>query len=310
MRFAKLLPSVLLLAAACSKAKTPAVPAADSTSAAPPAPARVAVAEGFSTPESVLWDAEQQVWFVSNINGNASIKDGNGFISRLNRDGAVENLHFIDGGKIGVVLNGPKGLAMVGDTLWVADIDAVRGFNKKTGASVASVEFGKQATFLNDVAAGPDGTLYITDTGIRFDAKGAMTHPGTDRVFAVNGRKVSVALEGAWLSGPNGITWDQAAGRFIVVPFGGPTLFGWKPGETRADTIGTGPGGYDGVEVVAGEIYVTSWADSSLFIVGAGGNKKVITGVQSPADIGVDPTRDLVAIPVFMANRVEVWRVK
>ena len=310
MRFTKLLPSVLLLAAACSKAKTPAVPAADSTPAAPPAPARVAVAEGFSTPESVLWDAEQQVWFVSNINGSASVKDGNGFISRLNRDGAVENLHFIDGGKNGVVLNGPKGLAMVGDTLWVADIDAVRGFNKKTGAPVASVEFGKQAKFLNDVAASPDGTLYITDTGAQFDDKGTMTHPGPDRIFKVSGRKVTIAAEGAWLSAPNGITWNQTSGRFILAPFGGTAITAWSPGETRADTIATGPGMQDGVEVVAGEIYVSSWADSSVFILGADGNKKVITGVQSPADIGVDPTRDLIAIPVFMANRVEVWRVK
>ena len=30
--------------------------------------------------------------------------------------------------------NGPKGMALVGDTLWVADVDAVRAFNRKTGA--------------------------------------------------------------------------------------------------------------------------------------------------------------------------------
>jgi hypothetical protein len=55
---------------------------------------------------------------------------------------------------------------------------------------------------------------------------------------------------------------------------------------------------------------VTSWADSSLYALGAGGLRKVATGLNSPADIGLDPTRDLVAIPLFMENRVEVWRMR
>lgn len=237
-------------------------------------------------------------------------RDGNGFISRLKADGTIDSLHFIQGGRGGAVLNGPKGMAMVDDTLWVADIDAVRGFNRKTGAAVASLELGKQAKFLNDAAAGPDGTVYITDTGAEFDAKGALVHAGPDRIFALNGRKISIAAEGPWLAVPNGITWDQAAGRFVVVPLVGTTLLGWKPGEAKADTIGTGPGMQDGVEVLGGETYVTSWADSTLFAITPGGNRKVATGVNSPADSGVDPTRDLVAIPLFLENKVEIWRLK
>jgi sugar lactone lactonase YvrE len=172
------------------------------------------------------------------------------------------------------------------------------------------VELGKKAKFLNDVAAGPDGTVYITDTGVLFDAKGQATHPGPDRIFALKGRTVSVAAEGPWLEGPNGITWDPAAGRFIVVAFLGPHLLGWKPGEAKADTIGTGPGQQDGVEFLNGELLISSWADSTVFAAAPGGNHKVITGVQSPADIGVDPARNLVAIPVFLENRVEIWKVK
>lgn len=301
--------SVLLFLVACAPKETK--PAPDSTAtAAPSDPTRVSTTEGLSTPESVIWDAAQGVWFVTNINGNPAARDGNGFISRLTAEGTIDSLHFVQGGRGGVKLNGPKGTAIVGDTLWVADIDAVRAFNRKTGAPVASIELGKRARFLNDVAVGPDGTIYITDTGIDFDAKGAMSHPGPDRIFALNGRTVTVAAEGAWLAGPNGITWDQANNRFIVVPFGGTALLGWKPGETKADTIGTGPGSQDGVEVVGGETLVTSWADSTVFAMGAGGNRKIVTGVNSPADIGVDPTRELLALPLFLENRVEFWRLK
>ena len=77
-------------------------PDADTTAAvASASPQRVATTEGFSTPESVLYDSDQQVWFVSNINGSPSAKDGNGFISRLTSDGAIDSLHFIQGAGAG-----------------------------------------------------------------------------------------------------------------------------------------------------------------------------------------------------------------
>ena len=87
-------------------------------------PVRLATATGFAIPESVRWDREQQVWWVSNINVGP-MKDGNGFISRLGADGQVNSLRFIESGRNGVTLHAPRGLALVGDTLWVADIDAV-----------------------------------------------------------------------------------------------------------------------------------------------------------------------------------------
>ena len=83
----------------------------------PPAATKVASIAGFLTPESVLHDTTQDIYFVSNINGSPTAKDNNGFISRVRPDGAVENLKFIEGGKNGVTLHGPKGLALWGDTL-------------------------------------------------------------------------------------------------------------------------------------------------------------------------------------------------
>src|SRR5207302_602224 len=120
-----------------------------------PAPAptatKVATVQGFLAPESVLHDSTQDIYFVSNINGSPMAKDNNGFISRVRPDGAVENLKFIEGGRNGVTLNAPKGLALEGDTLWVADIDAVRAFDAKTGAAIDTVSLSKLgAVFLSD----------------------------------------------------------------------------------------------------------------------------------------------------------------
>jgi sugar lactone lactonase YvrE len=306
---ASLLSVSLLLAVACAKKE--AAPTVDTTAAAAPpaAPALVSTTEGFSTPEAVLWDAELGVWYVASINGSPGDKDNNGYISRLKADGTVDSLKFIEAGKNGVTLNGPKGMALVGDTLWVADIDAVRGFNRRTGAPIASIEFGKQAKFLNDIAVGPNGVLYVTDTGVLFGAKG-VDHPGPDRVFTVTGRLVAVGIEGKFLSGPNGITWDGTNGRMLIASFTGNTVLGWKPGEATVDTVATGPGQFDAIEIVGGKTIVSSWADSSLYVVDSGKVTKLAGPVASPGDIGVDQTRGLVAQPLLMLNKVEFWRVK
>ena len=85
-------------------------------------------------PEAARFDPELGVYFVANINGSPLGKDGNGFISRLTRDGKVDSLKFIAGGRGGAVLNAPKGMAINGDTLWVADIDVARAFDARSGA--------------------------------------------------------------------------------------------------------------------------------------------------------------------------------
>jgi hypothetical protein len=268
---------------------------------------KVAEAGDFKNPESARYDRDLDVWFVSNVNGDPGKKDNNGYISRLKSDGTPDPTKLVSGGKKGVTLNAPKGIAIQGDTLWVADIDAVRGFNKRTGAPVASVT-APQAKFLNDVAVGPDGSLYATDTGVIPDPKTGMKHVGPDRVYKITGRKATVALESPQLQGPNGITWDSNEGEFVIVSFLGPGILGWKPDSKELRPLGTGPGQDDGVEVLPdGRLLITSWADSSLFVVDNGRVAKVASGIYSPADIGVNGKT--VAIPQLMANKVQFWEL-
>ena len=285
--------------------------------AAPSGPRPVATIQGaFKTPESVRYDADQDVWFVSNINGVPSDKDNNGFISRVNAEtGQVDSLMFVAGGRGGVTLHAPKGMALVGDTLWVADVDAVRGFHRRTGAALATINV-QGATFLNDIVAAADGSLYVTDTGIRITATG-MEDAKTDRVFRIQRRSASVVAEGEVLGKPNGIAWDAANQRFLIASFGKNTILGWKPGQTSPETVATGAGQFDGLEVLAdGRILASSWADSTItaFAAPAGGGTmtgtKIVTGVASPADIGIDTKRSRVAVPLFEGNRVEVYQLQ
>ena len=82
------------------------------------------------------WDASSGYWYVSNINGNPSVKDNNGFIARVRADSTASMTMTSRGGKNDIRLDAPKGMALVGDTLYVADIDRVRVFNRRTGASL------------------------------------------------------------------------------------------------------------------------------------------------------------------------------
>jgi sugar lactone lactonase YvrE len=261
-------------------------------------------------PESARYDSDLDVWFVSNINGDPMAKDNNGFISRLNADGKVDSLKFIAGGTKGVTLNGPKGLAIVGDTLWVADIDAVRGFNRRTGAPVATLKLPGKPKFLNDIAVGPDG-IYITDSGFGPGANGQFAHPGPDRVYHVgSGHKATVALQSESLAAPNGISWIASRSRFVIVPFAGTSIDEWAPGEKAPKSIGTGPGQLDGVESLPdGRLLVTSWTDSSLFVLDSGRAVTVAKVDGGPADIGIDTKRNRVAVPLLMQNKVEFWDI-
>ena len=267
--------------------------------------------EGMKTPESVRYDAELDRWYVSNINGNPSQKDGNGFIAIVNPDSTGTMTMLAEGGRKGVVLNAPKGMALSGDTIWVADIDMVRGINRRTGAVLANVDLrSMKATFLNDVAIGGDGAVYITDTGITFDAKGGMTHPGVNRIFRLQGGKVTEVATGDSLANPNGIAWDAVNTRFVLAPFGGPAVQSWKTGDKVPVSLGTGPGQYDGIEVLKdGRILVSSWADSAVHSLSSGTMTTIAKGLPAPADIGVDTKRNVLAVPLFNDGKVRYFRI-
>lgn len=301
--------ALILTLAACGRGEPAEDAAAPSRN--PDAPLAV-VSTGLATPESVLWDDTRRVWYVSNINGSPTARDDNGFIVRLSANGALlDSLPFISGADDDITLNAPKGMALRADTLWVTDIDAVRGFDVTTGTHVADIDLsGQNATFLNDIAVSNEGALYITDSGIAFTADGAVTHPGQSRVFEIRDRTVRQAVVLPRQSAANGIAWHPALNAWLIVGFNTPNIFSWVTGAKEATVVGTGPGGGDGIVILAdGSALYTSWADSSLTLFAHGMSTTLRRGLNSPADLGYDPRRNLVAVPLFADNRVELWPV-
>jgi len=268
----------------------------------------VGVTQGLQSPEAVRYDPDQDVFFIANINGHPTRKDNNGWIGRVSAAQPGRAGIFVAGGQDGIFLHAPKGMAIQGDTLWVADIDILRGYDKYTGKFVAAIGFwSKNVRLLNDVVVGGDGALYITDTGISFDAAGTMSSGG-DRVYRLAGRAMTEEVKGDLLGQPNGIAYDSANTRFILAPFVGKELQTWRPGALPERLAG-GPGMYDGVEIVNGRVYVTSWADSAVHVLEDGTLRPIIRNISSPGDIGVDTRRGVIAVPRVNAGRVEYYRL-
>lgn len=286
--------------AACSDSKSKAAATDGSTGTRSDSSSLIASRAGFSQPEAVRYDPDQDVYFVSNWGpGDVGAIDNNGFISRMAPDGTIQQLRFIAGGSGGATLHAPRGMIIVGDTLWVVDADAVRGFNRRTGAPLATVDFrGFKLGFLNDIAASPDA-LYLTDTG-------------TNLIYRIAAGRITVALQDSALGGPNGITWDSVHHRFIVVPYGGDSVIrAWTPGTKTLSAVGQSAGSkFDGVEILSGDrVLVASQEDSSLHLFTDGTGRPIVKTGGAPADIAVDTKRNRVAAPFVDRNLVEIWQL-
>jgi outer membrane protein assembly factor BamB len=259
---------------------------------------------GFQAPECVRHDPRADVYLVSNVHGGPAARDGNGFISRVAPDGRVISLKWIEGGRDGVELHAPKGMAIRGDTLFVADIDVVRAFHRRTGRPIGS-RFVPGATFLNDLAVGRDGTLYVTDTGFASEA-GALAPSGTDALyrFDTSGRPVVVA-RGPALGNPNGVAVD-GSGHVVVVSVGSGEVYRVAPDGRRADLPKPPHGALDGVVALEdGSLLVSSWEAEAVYRFSGGSWSVAARGTPSPAAIGYDARRRRLLIPQMQLNRLE-----
>jgi sugar lactone lactonase YvrE len=271
-----------------------------SPSAAPTpgsAPVRTIASAGFDEPENLVYDAASDVYLVSNIVGDPAARDNNGFISRVSPDGQILTLKWIAGGVNGAVLDAPKGLAIRGDTLAVADVGSVHLFDRRTGAPIATHAL--PGLVMNDVAWGADGTLWITDTGPDRTKTPVDTTKDLDAVWRItpDGRVRPVA-RGLALDRPDGILLDDNGA--LVTTFGASRIEHVSAsGERGQQTVMTLPGGrVDGLRRLPdGAMVVTSWDTKSVYRARPGDSLRVLLAdVTSPAGVAVDTKRARLAV--------------
>jgi hypothetical protein len=271
----------------------------------------IATLTGFELPETVEYDPAQDVYFVSNMVGVVTDKDNNGFISRIDAREPDRHTRFIVGGRDGVELHGPKGMACIGTVLWVADIDTLRAFDARTGRPLRVIEL-PSAKSLNDVTHDAGGNLYVTDPRLVFTTDSS-THVGIDRIYFVAGAATpSVLLLGdAMLRYPNGIEWDTHGRRVVIAPLGpDASLLAWQFGASSPAPIASGPGGYDGIEIdPSGRMLVSSLVKEAIFEIVAGQMRPVIEKLSAPGNFAWDLARGRVVVPLIESGKVEIWQL-
>jgi DNA-binding beta-propeller fold protein YncE len=239
------------------------------------------------TPESVLYDQQRDVIYVSNINGDSSEKDGNGFISILNPDGSVKNLEWVKN------LNAPKGLAIFKGKLYVADIDQLVEIDIEKGTITAKYD-APGAVFLNDVTANADGMIFVSDTR-------------TAKIHVLNDKKLTVWMEGEPLQNPNGLMAEK--GKLLV---GDNNIYEVDIQTKKTTLLIKDAGGVDGLEKnKEGDFVFSNWP-GRIFIQKNGKTIKLLdTTAQkiNTADIGYDLKHDLVLVPTFFDNHIVAYKI-
>jgi sugar lactone lactonase YvrE len=290
------LAAALSLAAGCHHVRPVAPPATPAT----PVVTTVA-ASGFNQPENLVYDSVGDVYLVANMGGGDAARDNNGFISKVAPDGRVVSLRWIAGGVNGATLDAPKGLAIRGDTLAVADIGGVHYFSRSTGAPLGSVTI--PGLVMNDLAFAPDGTLWITDTGPDRTAP-IDTTKDMDAVWTVSpDGAVSAVARGLSLARPDGLVLDGNGA--LVATFGANRIERVARGSAGSTTFATLPGGrVDGLRRLGdGSLVVTSWDAMTVWrLPRSGPPVPLLTAVTSPAGVAIDTRRNRLAVTSMQSN--------
>lgn len=241
-------------------------------------------------PESALWDSARNLFYVSDINGGGSAKDGNGFISEVGVDGHILKLSWVDG------MDAPKGLARFGGTLYAADLDSLVIIDIAT-ARVTSKVFVPGATFLNDAVADPAGNIYVSDTR-------------QGKVFRYRDGKVSLVWGMPEMKGANGLLWWN--GKLWILTSDG--IYSYAAGADAkpvlySDAVKNG----DGLAAVSdSELIASVWKGEVYYVHRDGSGQKLLDTQQehtNTADISYLPESHLLIVPTFNGNTVAAYRL-
>lgn len=254
--------------------------------------------DNLDQPESVLVDEKNNALYISSINGNPVELNGKGYISKANKKGQLLDKQWIKG------LNAPKGMAQVGNRLYVADMQQVHIIDIKAGKLIRSLSAPK-AKMLNDITATPDGTLYITDL------------LGGD-IYRLKDNQLTPWLRSNQLAHPNGILWHK--GELLVANWGYPLNADFTtntPGSLyrlslEGQTLTPVPTGYqlgnlDGVVALNDRIWISDWISGELYSLDGKERIKQLQSNKGLADIG--GSGDTIYAPMMWDNKVIAWQV-
>ena len=244
-----------------------------------------------TTSESVIFDRKRDILYVTNLNKEPRVKDGNGFISRLSTDGKITDLKWIEG------IHSPKGTGIVGDTLYVADIDELIVIDINNN-KISRKVYINGAGMLNDIATDSEGNVYISDS----DA---------NKIYLYSNGRITEWLSSG-LNQPNGLLSEP--GRMLLASMGSMDMVAIDPVSKSVTGLADSLGMADGISFTGKEGYyiVTDW-NGEIFMINPDKTRTSLLNTKSQqintADCEYIIDKNLLLVPTFFKNGVIAYRL-
>ena len=254
--------------------------------------------DGFKMPESVYASPNHKWLYVSNTNGAAP-----GFISRVSKDGVIDNLNWTTG------LTAPTGSDIYKNTLYVADQKQVHLINLDNGSIIKSYT-DNEAGSLNDLTINQKtGQVFISDV------------PG-GKIYTIENDKLVVWLQSDKIPFPNGVFVENNT--LVVANYGlengeGLMRKEWKPEDfgslyniditSKKVTLITSSnkkGVFDGVTSFNGVLLASSNPTGQLFTFDGDKSYLIDTSSKGIADINTDGK--IIYAPYIFDNKLIAYQ--
>ncbi|MES2500411.1 MAG: gluconolaconase [Pseudomonadota bacterium] len=251
---------------------------------------------GLKTPESVV-QAKDGAIYISEI--GAPDTKGDGQISKVDKKGNVTV--FAKG------MDDPKGLAMIGDKLYVADVNRILEVKKDGTWQVygAQMAFPGTPVFLNDLEADKLGNLYVSDSG---DLKSG----GQIYKIAKGGAPITVVVDSKNpdILAPNGLLFE-GRNNLLSVDFESGILYRVNLTNGATTKVAEGFSGGDGlIKTKAGKMMISSWKTGTIYEVVAGKARVVKEGYKAAADIALSTDGTFLMVPDMKAGELDFIEIK
>jgi len=245
----------------------------------------------FRVPECVIYDKDNDVVYVSNMNDNPREKDGNGFISRLSTSGEILDLNWV------ADMSSPKGLGIYEGKLYVSDVDEVIVIDIAKGEIEERIVI-EEAKMINDINIDSQGNVYVSDSD-------------NNSIFLIANGVVSNWLSEG-LNAPNGVLLDGE--RLLIASMGSEDFAAVDLGTKEITVLTEGINKGDGIAKVGipGHFLVTDWF-GQVFMIYPDGSKVILLDTREAeigaADIDYIPEQNLLLVPTFAKHYVVAYKL-
>lgn len=274
-----------------------------------PLGAQITVTE-LQAPYSFVNDPLDKGYFISSVNGEAEAADNNGFITKLDPNGRLLNLKFIQGGKDDVTLHAPKGMALVDHVLYVADLDTVRSFDVTTGKPVLALTIRTPAA---SAATLPPASL----SDVTYDGRGHLycSDQKANTIYRVDlaTKTISVLVTDQALAGPSGLAIHPKSGQIIAVSWDKGKISEVSPEGRVTELISNGffSSRFQNLRGVDfdrwGNMYVSDFTTGKVWRMSWDKRFQVIAEfLPSPGDLSIDRANNLILVPYEYAGAAEM----